>query len=162
MTIPRIPSLLIMLVLGQVSWIDQARLSDSPAFQNERFGAAVAVVDAAIAVADRGVGIAAAAALVAARHGGHQHAQLEEVVGVLHVRRLAAAPPAGPFDLATLVEPPLMVPEGTPVLRLIEHLHRHDEGIAKKVVGLETVDHPTDRQIVAYARQYFEAADQMK
>ncbi|MFO1072655.1 MAG: hemolysin family protein [Geminicoccaceae bacterium] len=52
------------------------------------------------------------------RHG------LEEVVGVLHVRRLAAAPPAGPFDLATLVEPPLMVPEGTPVLRLIEQFRR--------------------------------------
>ncbi|MER2560870.1 MAG: hypothetical protein ABTQ32_09135, partial [Myxococcaceae bacterium] len=33
----------LMLVLGQVSWIDQAHLSDSLAFQNERFGAAVAV-----------------------------------------------------------------------------------------------------------------------
>jgi hypothetical protein len=31
----------------------------------------------------------------------------------------------------------------------------HDGGLDKKILGLETVDHPTDRQIVAYARAYF-------
>ena len=31
----------------------------------------------------------------------------------------------------------------------------HGGGLDKKILGLETVDHPTDRQIVAYARAYF-------
>jgi stalled ribosome rescue protein Dom34 len=34
-------------------------------------------------------------------------------------------------------------------------LHHH-EGLASKVVGVEASDHPTDAQLVAYARKYFE------
>ena len=66
------------------------------------------------------------AAITAAGHSRYPVARqgLEEVVGVLHVRRLAAAPTTGPFELATLVEPPLMVPEGLHVLRLIELFRR--------------------------------------
>lgn len=46
-------------------------------------------------------------------------------------------------------------------LQLIKHLHAHDAAIADKVIGVETVDHPTDAQIVAYARSYFVARDAM-
>ena len=35
------------------------------------------------------------------------------------------------------------------------------EGNDAKVIGLETVDHPSDGQLVAYARKYFKAKDQM-
>jgi len=47
-------------------------------------------------------------------------------------------------------------------LHLIRYLHRHDPALEAKIVGVETIDHPTDHQIVAYARQYFRAADRMQ
>jgi hypothetical protein len=31
----------------------------------------------------------------------------------------------------------------------------------KIIVGVETVDHPSDAQLVAYAKQYFKAEDRM-
>lgn len=46
-------------------------------------------------------------------------------------------------------------------LQLIKHIHAHDQGMADKIVGVETVDHPTDGQLVAYARKYFVARDRM-
>ena len=46
-------------------------------------------------------------------------------------------------------------------LQLIKHMHAHDPAIAGKVVGVESVDHPTDGQLVAYARKYFVAKDRM-
>jgi stalled ribosome rescue protein Dom34 len=46
-------------------------------------------------------------------------------------------------------------------LALIKHMHAHDPAVAAQVVGVETVDHPTDGQVVAYARKYFRAKDQM-
>ncbi len=55
----------------------------------------------------------------------------------------------------------LVLGPSTAKLELMRHLHRHDAEIEKKIVGVETVDHPTDKQIVAYARKYFVAKDQM-
>lgn len=55
----------------------------------------------------------------------------------------------------------LVVGPGGAKLELIRHLHRHAPEIEKRIVGIETVDHPTDRQIVAHARSYFRAADRM-
>ena len=46
-------------------------------------------------------------------------------------------------------------------LQLIKHIHAHDHGMAEKIVGVETVDHPSDGQLVAYARKYFVARDRM-
>lgn len=46
-------------------------------------------------------------------------------------------------------------------LQLIKHIHSHDPASADKVVGVETVDHPTDAQLVAYARKYFTHKDRM-
>lgn len=46
-------------------------------------------------------------------------------------------------------------------LQLIKHLHAHDPKVADKVVGVETIDHPSDGQLVAYARKYFVAKDRM-
>jgi stalled ribosome rescue protein Dom34 len=46
-------------------------------------------------------------------------------------------------------------------LQLIKHMHAHDHAMAEKVVGVESIDHPTDGQLVAYARKYFVAKDRM-
>jgi stalled ribosome rescue protein Dom34 len=35
----------------------------------------------------------------------------------------------------------------------------HGQNISKQVVGVETVDHPTDAQILALARKFFKARD---
>ena len=47
-------------------------------------------------------------------------------------------------------------------LELIKHIHVHDPALSDKVIGVETVDHPSDGQLVAFARKYFEAKDRMR
>ena len=44
---------------------------------------------------------------------------------------------------------------------LVKHIHEHDPGLMKKIAGVETVDHPSDGKLVAYARHYFKAEDLM-
>lgn len=46
-------------------------------------------------------------------------------------------------------------------LQLVKHIHAHDRALSDKVVGVESIDHPTDGQLVAYARKYFMAKDKM-
>ncbi len=46
--------------------------------------------------------------------------------------------------------------------RFIKHVYKHDHPLVEKIVGVETVDHPTDSQLVAYARRYFGAAEKMR
>jgi len=46
-------------------------------------------------------------------------------------------------------------------LQLIKHIHAHAPALISKIVGIETVDHPTDGQLVVYARKYFLAKDRM-
>jgi stalled ribosome rescue protein Dom34 len=55
----------------------------------------------------------------------------------------------------------LVVGPGHAKLELIKHIHAHDQAFAGKLVGVETVDHPGDAQLVAYARKYFVAKDRM-
>jgi stalled ribosome rescue protein Dom34 len=55
----------------------------------------------------------------------------------------------------------LVVGPANAKLQFIKHIHAHDKGLVDKIIGVETVDHPTDGQIVAYARKYFVAKDQM-
>lgn len=47
-------------------------------------------------------------------------------------------------------------------LQLIKHIHAHDPAMVDKIVGVETVDHPSDAQLVAHARRYFAAKDLMR
>jgi stalled ribosome rescue protein Dom34 len=51
---------------------------------------------------------------------------------------------------------------GSAKLELIRHLHKHAHDVESAVVGIETVDHPSDGQLLAYARKYFRAADRMR
>lgn len=46
-------------------------------------------------------------------------------------------------------------------LQRIKHIQAHHPQLMANVVGVETVDHPTDGQLVAYARKYFLAKDRM-
>lgn len=49
----------------------------------------------------------------------------------------------------------LIVGPGLEKMTFIKHLHKNHAGIADKVVSVETVDHPNDSQLLAYARKYF-------
>lgn len=47
-------------------------------------------------------------------------------------------------------------------IELLKHVHFHDPKLMNVIVGVETVDHPSDAQLVAYARKYFVAEDRMR
>lgn len=56
----------------------------------------------------------------------------------------------------------LVVGPGSAKLEFIRYLHRHDPALEAKLVSVETVDHPTDGQILTYARNCFRAIDRMR
>ena len=56
----------------------------------------------------------------------------------------------------------LVVGPGTAKLQLLRYGYKHDPSLEPRIVGVETVDHPTDNQIVAYAKHYFAADDRMQ
>ena len=68
--------------------------------------------------------------------GGHTRypvcrGRLDDVVGIVHVRQLAEGLLVDvPLDLASLVEPTAMIPEGSSVVRLIEMLRRDPAPLA--------------------------------
>ncbi|MFZ4738676.1 MAG: translational machinery protein [Bradymonadia bacterium] len=57
------------------------------------------------------------------------------------------------------VEAVLIVGPSTAKLELIKYVHQHDHLLEPRIVGVETVDHPTDGQLVAYAKKYFTQSD---
>ncbi len=46
-------------------------------------------------------------------------------------------------------------------LELMKHIARHDPQLLDKVSSVQTVDHPTDGQLLDLGRRYFKAADRM-
>jgi stalled ribosome rescue protein Dom34 len=44
-------------------------------------------------------------------------------------------------------------------LELIKHAHRRDHKLEAKIIGVETVDHPSDGQLGTLIRRFFEEAD---
>jgi stalled ribosome rescue protein Dom34 len=40
-------------------------------------------------------------------------------------------------------------------LHFFRFVQQHDRALEQRIVGLETMDHPTDAQLVAYLRHYF-------
>lgn len=55
----------------------------------------------------------------------------------------------------------LVVGPGSAKLKLLKHIHGHDPKVTEKIVGVETVDHPTDPQLLAFAKKYFVKVDRM-
>ncbi len=49
----------------------------------------------------------------------------------------------------------LVVGPSTAKLDFLRYLHTHDQATERRVAGVETVDHPTDKQLVAFAKTYF-------
>jgi len=55
----------------------------------------------------------------------------------------------------------LIVGPSNAKLELFKHLHAHAPAIAARVVSVETVDHPTDGQLLKFARRHFAGEDRM-
>lgn len=43
----------------------------------------------------------------------------------------------------------------------VAHLERHAAGLHKRVLGVEAVDHPSERELLAFARRWFKPVDRM-
>ena len=55
----------------------------------------------------------------------------------------------------------LVLGPGTAKTQFLKHVHAHEPKLEARIVGIETADHPTPGQILAHARHYFAAKDQM-
>ncbi|MEJ1961677.1 MAG: translational machinery protein [Gammaproteobacteria bacterium] len=44
---------------------------------------------------------------------------------------------------------------------LIKHIEHHDPKLKERIAGVETLDHPTDGEVVAHGRKFFKADDRM-
>ncbi len=53
----------------------------------------------------------------------------------------------------------LIVGPGSAKLEFLRFVHQFDPALQTKVVGIETVDHPSDGQLVAFAKKYFARVD---
>jgi stalled ribosome rescue protein Dom34 len=55
----------------------------------------------------------------------------------------------------------LIVGPSSAKLEFFRYLNEHERGLASKVVGVESADHPTDGEIIARAKSCFKASDRM-
>lgn len=55
----------------------------------------------------------------------------------------------------------LIIGPGNAKTELVKYITQHDSKLKNKILGVETVDHPSNGQIVAYARKFFTSADAM-
>jgi len=95
----------------------------------------------------------------------HRHVQRKTGPGAISGRRDESDNHAFYHEVALALadsQEILVLGPSTAKLELIKHVHKHHAGMEAKIVGVETVDHPTDRQVVAYARDYFQAKSGMK
>ena len=56
----------------------------------------------------------------------------------------------------------LVVGPGSAKLEFVKHVDAHDVPFRERILGVETVDHPTDPQLLAFARQYFAKLDRLR
>ena len=45
---------------------------------------------------------------------------------------------------------------------LVKHIQHHEPLMMKQIAGVETIDHPSDNKLVAFARSYFKSDHQTK
>ena len=55
----------------------------------------------------------------------------------------------------------LILGPGSAKDELAKHVRAHFPQLENRIIGVETADHPTEAQIVKYARLFFRAADRM-
>lgn len=59
-------------------------------------------------------------------------------------------------ELIDTTDAVLLVGPGVAKNHFVSYLDSHHRGeLARRIIGTETMDHPSDAQIVAYARRYF-------
>jgi stalled ribosome rescue protein Dom34 len=56
----------------------------------------------------------------------------------------------------------LVVGPSSAKLQFLKYVHAHDLKLEPHIVGIETVDHPSDAQLAAFARHYFHGADRLR
>jgi len=56
----------------------------------------------------------------------------------------------------------LLAGPGTARTELMHHMQKHDPQIAKKVVGVEPLDHPSDGELLNFARKFFKNVDSFR
>jgi hypothetical protein len=56
----------------------------------------------------------------------------------------------------------LVVGPSTAKTEFAAHVRAHRADLAPRILAVEAMDHPTDREIAAYARRFFRAADRMR
>ena len=56
----------------------------------------------------------------------------------------------------------LITGPGNAKSQLVKHIDQHDPKLMKNIAGVDTVDHPSDGELVAHARHYLMASDRMK
>jgi stalled ribosome rescue protein Dom34 len=56
----------------------------------------------------------------------------------------------------------LVVGPSTAKLQFLRYAHEHAPAIEKHIVGVESVDHPTDAQLVAYIKHHFHVEDRVR
>lgn len=56
----------------------------------------------------------------------------------------------------------LVVGPGTAKTEFLHYLDTHHRDVRDRVLGIETVDHPTENQLLALANRTFKAIDQMR
>ena len=56
----------------------------------------------------------------------------------------------------------LVAGPGNAKTELIKHIRSHDPKLMDSILGVETVDHPTDPQLVDHARKFFKSAERMQ
>jgi stalled ribosome rescue protein Dom34 len=91
------------------------------------------------------------------------HHQLHNKAGTVEGKR---NPPDNTFydEVTAHLEPArewLILGPGSAHDELAAHIRSCYPQLAGRIVGVATVDHPTDNQIVAHARSFFRAADRM-
>jgi stalled ribosome rescue protein Dom34 len=52
----------------------------------------------------------------------------------------------------------LLVGPSVTKLRFLRYVQKHDPALDARIVGVETADHPSDRQLIAHVRHYFQSA----
>lgn len=50
---------------------------------------------------------------------------------------------------------------GTAKTAFIKHVQKRHAPMAKRIIGTETLDHPSDRELLAFARKYFRRVDSL-
>lgn len=59
------------------------------------------------------------------------------------------------------IEQVLIVGPSTAKLEFLRFVHHQEQALEPRIIGLETVDHPSDPQLIAYAKRYFKLERQL-